>query len=217
MRKAMMTAVLVAMTAGAAVPADATTVIFKETFKGSQAFAEFFGSGSLTCANGTTGFVSIFGFLNGAQQVIIQTGTPTTIGNGVSIEVDSFFNTCTNQALSGEGQIVGGFTPPDTKLTSAAMAGTTSIQDFGGGPPVTLSLNVTLTGTGTTSQSKDNSHSKIIGSKEGPLSITQSHFANSNRSATLSGSLTVAGVPIDVQSFFGILVANDNSSMSVSK
>ena len=217
MRKGMMTAILVTTAIGAAAPADATTVIFKETFKGSQAFAEFFGSGSLTCADGSTGVVSVFGFLNGAQQIIIQTGQPTTMGNGVSIEMDSFFNSCTGQALSGEGQIVGGFTPPDTKLTSAAMAGTTSIQDFGGGPPVTLSLNVTLTGTGSTSQSKDNSHSKIIGSKAGPLNFSQSHFANSNRSATLSGSLTVAGVPIDVQSFFADLVANDNSSMSVSK
>ena len=217
MRKGMMAGVLVAAVVGSAVPAHATTVVFKETFKGSQGFAEFFGSGSLTCADGTTGVVSVFGFLNGAQQLIIQTGTPTTIGNGVSIEVDSFFNTCTNQAISGVGQIAGGFTPPDSKLTSAVMAGTATIQDFNGGPAVTLSLNVTLAGTGSTFQSKDNSHSKIVGSKAGPLSITQSHFANSNRSATLSGSLTIAGVPIDVQSFFAILVANDNSSMSVSK
>jgi len=217
MRKGMMTAILVTTAIGAAAPADAATVIFKESFKGSQGFAEFFGSGSLTCADGSQGFVSVFGFLNGAQQIIIETGLPQIIGNGVSIELDSYFNTCTNQALSGEGQIVGGFTPPNKQLSSAVMAGTTSIQDFGGGPPVTLSLNVTLTGSGPTSQSKDNSHSKIIGSKGGPLSITQSHFANSNRSATLSGSLTVSGVPIDVQSFFADLVANDNSSMSVSK
>lgn len=56
-----------------------------------------------------------------------------------------------------------------------------------------------------------------IGSKGGPLSISIDHFANSNRSGTAAGNLSLDGVAIDPQFFFAILIANDNASMTISK
>jgi hypothetical protein len=212
-----MTAVLVALSIGAAAPADATTEILKETFSGSQVIAGFFGSGSLTCPDGTPGFVSAFGSLTGALQITKSPGTPSSMSNGVFVEVDSFFNTCTGQGLSGSGGIPGGFTPPDKKLTSSAMSGSTLVQDFGSGLQIPVSVNVSVVGTGNLSQSKDNSQSKTVGSTGGPLSINHSHFANSNRSGTATGTITIDGTPIDAEFFFSLLIANDNSSMSVSK
>src|SRR5262249_34677302 len=137
--------------------------------------------------------------------------------NGVFLELDGFFNTCTGLAISGFGSIVNGFTPPDRRLTSAALVGTGSVQDFGSGATVSMTINVTVQGTGNTSQSKSNGQSKTIGSRGGPLEIDVSHFANTNRSGIATGTISVDGVAIDPQFFFAILIANDNSSTTISK
>lgn len=197
--------------------ANAATVVEQDTFIGSQVPVGFFGSGEVTCADGSHGFVSAFGSLTGAQQITRSTGTTKTISNGVFLEIDSFFNTCTGLAVSGFGSIVNGFTPPDKKLTSSALVGTGSVQDFGSGATVAVSIDITVTGTGNTSQSKSNSQSKTIGSHGGPLQINVSHFANSNRSGSASGTISIDGVAIDPQFFFAILIANDNSSTTISK
>jgi len=203
--------------AGQSERAFAATEVQRTTFSGSQAQVGFFGSGQLTCADGSMGFVSVTGFLNGAQQIFSTTGTPQTIGNGVYVEIDSFFNTCTGLALSGAGQIVNGFTPPDKKLTSARLAGTAQVQDFGTGATVPITLDVAISGDGTLTSSKANSHTKTVGDKGGPLSITTSHGASSNRSGTASGTMSIDGVAIDPQFFFAVLVANDNTTTTISK
>lgn len=197
--------------------AFAATDIQKVTFTGSQVIVGFFGSGEVTCADGTQGFVSAFGSLQGAEQIFRSTGTPQTLANGVFVEIDSYFNTCTNFALSGTGGVANALTPPDKKLTSASMVGTASVQDFGSGATIPVTFNVAVQGTGTLSQSKSNSHSKTLGAKGGPIMISQSHSANSNRSGTATGTMSVGGVAIDPQFFFSFLNLNDNSSMTISK
>jgi len=162
---------------GAGGHARAATVVQQVTFTGSQVPVGFFGSGEVTCADGTQGFVSAFGSLSGAQTVSRSTGTPQSFSNGVFVEIDSFFNTCTNQALSGTGGVANAFTPPDKQLTSAALVGTASVQDFSSGATIPVTFNVTVQGVGNTSQSKSNSQSKTIGAKGGPLVINVSHFA----------------------------------------
>jgi hypothetical protein len=208
---------LVAFIAGQGTSAFAATEVQHVTFTGSQVAVGFFGSGEVTCADGSQGFVSAFGSLSGAQQVTRSTGTPQTLSNGVFVEIDSYFNTCTNQALSGTGGIANGFTPPDKQLTSAALVGTASVQDFSSGATIPVSINITVQGVGNTSQSKSNSQSKTIGAKGGPLMINVSHFANSNRSGTATGTISIGGVAIDPQFFFAILIANDNASTSISR
>lgn len=197
--------------------AFAATDVQKFTFSGAQVNVGFFGSGEVTCADGTQGFVSAFGSLQGAEQISRSTGTPQTIANGVFVEIDSFFNTCTNLALSGSGGVANALTPPDKKLMSASLVGTASVQDFGSGAIIPVTFNVAVQGTGTISQSKSNGHSKTLGDKGGPIMITQNHSANSNRSGTATGTISVDGVAIDPQFFFSFLNLNDNSSLTVSK
>jgi hypothetical protein len=198
--------------------ARAATAVQRFTFSGSQVAVGFFGSGNLTCADGSTGVVAASGSLSGAEQITKSTGTPQTISNGVLVEVDFFVNTCTGVSLGGAtGSIVNGFTPPDKKLTSSTLAGSTTVQDFSTGATIPVSINVAVQGTGTLSQSKSISHSRTIGSKGGPLSITVDNSANSNRSGTATGTISLDGAAIDPQFFFAILIANDNSSMSISK
>ena len=197
--------------------AFAATDIQKFSFTGAQVSVGFFGSGEVTCADGTQGFVSAFGSLQGAEQIFRQTGTPTTLANGVFVEIDSFFNTCTNVGLSGSGGVANALTPPDKKLTSAAMVGSASVQDFGSGATVPVVFNVNVLGTGTATQSKSSGHSKTLGDKGGPIMITTSHSANTNRSGTATGTISIDGVAIDPQFYFSFLNLNDNSSTTISK
>jgi hypothetical protein len=80
-----------------------------------------------------------------------------------------------------------------------------------------VTFNITVAGTGAISQSKSNGQSKTIGAKGGPLMINVSHSANSNRSGTPTGTMSIDGIAIDPQFFFAILIANDNASTSISK
>jgi hypothetical protein len=203
--------------ASGSAPARAATDVQRFTFKGSQVFIAFMGSASITCADGTTGIAAANGFLNGAQQIISSTGTPTTVSNGVLVSL-TYFNSCTNAAVGfADGTIVNGLTPPDKNLNAAALAGSTVVQDVGSGQTVPVTINVSVVGDGTLSQSKSNSHGKIVGTKGGPLQISTSHFANSNRSGTASGTISVDGIALNPDFIFASLVANDNSSMTVSK
>src|SRR4051812_27551034 len=198
--------------------ADAAVVVQKVSFSGSQASVSFAGSASVTCADGSIGLVSAFGFLSGAQQIFSSTGQPTQMSNGIFVELDSYSNSCTNVFLGfAEGGIANGFTPPDTKLTSASLVGSTLVQDFSNGATIPFSVNITVLGTGQTNQSKANGHSKVTGSKGGPLTISHDHSANSNRSGTPTGTVTVGGVLLAPDFFFANLSINDNSSMTVSK
>jgi hypothetical protein len=209
---------LAVLIVGLSADARAATEVQRFTFRGSQAAVGFFGSGTTSCADGSTGIVAASGFLSGAEQITRSTGTPQTISNGVLVEVDFFVNTCTGQSLGGaEGSVLNGFTPPDKKLTSSSLIGSTSVQDFSTGATIPVSINVTVQGTGTLSQSKSNSHSRTIGSRGGPLTISVDHSANSNRSGTATGTMSLDGAAIDAQFFFAILSADDNSSMTISK
>jgi hypothetical protein len=206
-----------AVALGTSVPARAATVIARFTFANDQVSTRFSGSGPTTCSDGSPGFVAAGGTLFGAQTVQSQTDQPTFNSNGVVVLLDFYFNSCTGLSFSGAGQVVNGLTPPDKKLTSATMVGTAVVQDFGTGATIPVSFNVTVTGTGTLSQTKSNSKSRQIGTTGGPLFMSHDHQQNQNRQGTAEGTLSVDGVAIDPQFFFGLLNANDNSQLTISK
>jgi hypothetical protein len=211
------TFVAAAFIAGTTPQAHATE-IQRVSFSGSQAAVGFFGSTSVTCPDGAMGVVFAFGSLTGAQQIIASSGLPDIRSNGVFVEVDGYSNTCTGASLGfSEGGITGGFTPPDRHLTSAAIVCTTTIQDFGSGAVVSFSADVDVLGSGTTSTTKSNSHSKVVGSKTGPLQISMTHAQSSSRTADATGTILIEGVDINAQFFFAAMSSGDTASMSVAK
>lgn len=213
-----MLAATMAVVGGFVGTAQATTVIQQVSFSGQQAAFEFTASTSITCADGSTGVASAFGFVSGAEQIFNSTGSPQSISNGVLMEVDSYFNSCTGVFFSGDGSVPGGFTPPDKKLDSAAMQGNGFVQDFGSGNLFAFSLDVSIVGSGATSSEKSNSHSKITGTTHGNVSISHSKEANSNRQGTATGTITVDTVTFpSFDTFFVELISNSSSSLSVSK
>ena len=77
-------------------------VVDSQSFKGSQAATSFSGSVTIACAAAGSGTVSASGFTLGIPARSPKTtGSPTTVNNGVFIEVDTYSNTCTGATLSG--------------------------------------------------------------------------------------------------------------------
>jgi hypothetical protein len=212
---------IMALAGGAAVPAHATTVIEQSTFSGTQASFFLSTSTSITCSDGVTpGVAELVAFVSGAQQVSTSRGTPQSLGNGTLVEVEFFFDSCTGAFFfGGDAGIANSFTPPDTKLTSASMVGSGTAEDFNSPPDfLDVAVNVSMVGTGSTSSEKASSHSKLTGTLHGNLNISHSQSANSNREATVSGTITAGGVTFDAsQAFVGELISNSSSSISVSK
>ena len=193
------------------------TVVSKTKFSGSQASLSFFASTTLTCADGTTADASAFGSLSGAQNVSKIKGSGKSSSNGVNVDVFAFSNGCKGQNLSLSGGIANAFSPPNKKLASAAMDGDGFAQDFDSGVQVVIDVDVTLEGTGPISASSSSSHTKTAQGPEGPVLITTTRSANSNRSATATGTLAIDGVvfPIDVTD--AILLSNHNSEIDIQK
>ena len=203
--------------AGLSAPARAATEIQRITFKGVQANTSFTISSNITCADGSDGIVIANGGLSGAEQVFATTGMPTFMSNGVTVDL-SYFNSCTGTTIGfGSGGVANALTPPNKKLDSATLAGTATVQDFGSGVTVPVVFNVTLVGDGNTNQNKSNSKSKLVGSTGGPLQISISHSANSNRTATASGTISIEGFALNPDFGFAILNVNDNSQKTISK
>jgi hypothetical protein len=208
---------LVAFVVGVSETARAAE-IQRVSFEGSQAVAGFFGSASITCGDGSPGFVSAFGSLSGAEQIFASTGSPPSMANGVFVQVDSYSNSCTGVILGGaSGGITDGFTAPDKKLSSATMSGSTVVQDFGTGAQVPVSVNVTIIGSGQITQSKSHNKTTLRGSTGGPVQVTMDRSANANRTGTPEGTISIDGVDIAPEFFFGILVSNNSATRTVTK
>lgn len=202
---------------GLSAPAKAATEIQRITFKGVQANTSFTISSNVACPGGGDGIVIANGSLSGSEQVFATTGLPTFMSNGVVVDL-SYFNSCTGTTIGfGSGGAPNTLTPPNKKLESAAMVGSATVQDFGSGLTVPVVFNVTLVGDGNTNQSKSNSKSKFVGSTGGPLQISISHGANSNRSASATGTISIEGFALNPDFGFGIMNVNDNSQKTISK
>lgn len=211
-------ATVVALTTIAGIAHASPAIVMKEKFSGSQAFALFQINQSITCAGGGTGSVFAFGNVSGADQIITQKGSPQINGNGTFVEIDSYSNTCTGTNFgSAAGAVANGYVPPDNKLTSARTTGSGFIQDFSTALAYSVTLNLTFTGIGPTNESKSNSMSRTISATGKPLTIQHSHFENENRGALVSGTITLEGFQLSPVTFFGDLVANDNSEVTVTK
>jgi hypothetical protein len=187
------------------------------SFAGTGATVQFFGSAAITCGNGSPGFVGAFGSLLGAEQVSRMTGVPTVISNGLFVQIDSYSNSCTGQVIgSSNGFIENAFQPLDKKLTSTVMVGSVVVQDFNTGEQISVSVDVDVIGDGQLSQSKGNSKSSVRGSKGGPITVTQTRSANSNRTGFAQGTITIDGVTI-VPDFFSFLFGTSNATHTISK
>jgi hypothetical protein len=192
----------------------AKVTVDRARFVGKQASVSFSAEEDIKCANGSVGHVSAAGFLAGSDQMTRGTGTPKTVSNGVFVEIDTYKNSCTGVAFSFlTGGIAGGFTPPSFRLNSAALDGSTTVQDFDTGQTYPVSADVVFEGFGPLSVSRDSSKTKNVDSAGHVVSVTFVRSVATSRAADASGTVTIAGVTLSpVFSGAGL---NDNSNLQI--
>jgi hypothetical protein len=198
--------------------AEAVTTT-RTSFVGKQVSTFFFASTELDCG-GDAGIqeASVFGFIAGASSVTHDEPGPRTISNGVVISIFSFSNPCTGQNVSGDAQIVNGLRGPNPNLKSATLAGSTTLQDFSDpNNPIPVSLDITVTGTSPLSSSGGTTQTRTADGPGGPFTITITRGAFTNRSGTVSGTLTIAGVTFDLTGQPGELISNTTTVVTISK
>ena len=204
-------------TTGLAYSAQAKTVD-KQKFKGSQAATSFSANNALTCADGTTGTVFSSGFLSGSDSISKETGTPKTVTNGIFVEVDIYSNTCTGVNFNfGDGSIANGYTPPNKKLNSAGLEGSTTVQDFDTGNTIPVVLDLVIEGTGPLTATKAHSKTRTVEGKNGPVTITTTTSANSNRDGVVSGTLSIDGTELDATFSPTTLSSNGSTEITIEK
>ena len=181
----------------------------KSTFKNTQIslFAPL--ETTIDCGNGTTSTATAFVFLSGGSFV-----NPFGSGSGTSVDVFGFSNGCTGQSFGdASGFIQGGITGPNQPLTSAELTGTVNADvDFGAGGTVPISLDLTFTGDGPLSSSRDTTETKTATTPSGPFTITIQRGAFRNRSADVTGTITIDGVVFPVDLTNGATLLDNNST-----
>ncbi len=190
----------------------------KQKFKGSQTATSFTVNEALTCADGTSGSVFASGFLSGSDSISKETGTPKTTSNGVFVELDIYSNSCTGVNFNfGDGSIPEGYTPPNKRLNSAGLMGTTSVQDFDTGRTISIAIDLVVEGTGPITASKSHSRTRTVQTPGGPITINIDTSANSNRSGDVSGTLSIDGTEFDATYSSTTLSTNASTEITINK
>jgi hypothetical protein len=195
--------------------AHAAKSVDKESFKGSQASTSFSSTTSTTCADHSKGTVTANGFITGSDSISKETGSPKTVTNGVSVELDNYSNSCTGASVGfGDGTAANGYTPPNKKLNSAGLEGTVPVQDIDSGYTATVVLDLVIEGTGPISAEKSHSRTRTVQGKKGPVTIEIDTSADSNRSGVVSGTISIDGVELDA-TFDGPTTLSSNASKEI--
>jgi hypothetical protein len=181
----------------------------KSTFKNTQLSVFTSLETTIDCGNGTTSTATASVFLSGGSFV-----NPFGTGSGTSVDVFGFSNGCTGQSFGdAEGFIQGGIIGPNQPLTSAQLTGSVDANvDFGAGGTVPISLDLTFTGDGPLSSSRATTETKTATTPGGPFTITIQRGAFRNRSADVTGTITIDGVVFPVNLTNGATLLDNNST-----
>jgi hypothetical protein len=190
-------------------------VVSKVTFKNTQLATFAFLETTIICADQTEGVVSTGVFISGGSF-----DNPFGSGEGTSIDIFGFFNSCTGESFNfANGFITGGITGPNQPLTSAQLSGSTLANvDFQSEVTVPVSLDLTFTGNGTLSASRGATQTRTVETPGGPFTITIQRGAFRNRTADVEGTITIDGIvfPIDIE-FGATLLDNSSTVITVTK
>ncbi len=193
--------------------AQAATTIDVTKQQGSSVFTSFSASTTITCADGSSGEVDAFGSFSGSDSLTQQTGTPRSFSDGVLVEIDEYFNSCTGAFASGLGSISNGYIPPDKTLRVARMIGKTTFQDFSSAQTFPVAINLKVEGTGPITASRDNT----VSHGSGPISVSVTHTASASRQGIVTGTIAIDGVELDATFSTTTLYANTQSTITVTK
>jgi hypothetical protein len=198
--------------------ARAAAKVEKDKFKGVQVATQFSIDASVTCADGSEGNVSAGGFVAGSETITKQTGSPKTVSNGVFLEIDSYFNSCTGTSFGfGDGGIADGFAAPNRKLDSAGFEGTAVVLDFDTGAELAVSLELVVVGTGPVTSSKSTTKTKTVSCPHGAVTITINRTASANREGMASGTIGIEGFELTPTFSSTTLSDSSNTDITIQK
>ena len=193
--------------------ANAKTTVEVDKSQGSNVQTSFTASADITCPDKSAGSVFALGFISGSDSIQKTSGSPRTVSDGVFVEVDEYVNSCTGAFASGTGGIPNGYVPPNKKLMSARLVGSTTFQDFNSGQTFPISMNIMVTGSGPLTASKDNTVSHGSGS----ITLTVSHTASASREGIVTGTLSIDGIELDASFSTTTMFANTSTTITVEK
>jgi hypothetical protein len=111
------------------------------------------------------------------------------------------------------GGIANGLTPPDRRLNSAGLNGTTLVQDPGSGVQISVKLDVVIEGIGPLNASSSSTKTRTVA----PVTITITNSSSANRDGVGSGTITIDGVELDPTFTSTTLSDNANSVITIEK
>ncbi len=213
MTKLSLTLAMVLATSALASGAHAATTVDVSKQQGSNVFTSFSSSTPITCTDGTTGEIDVFGSVSGSDSLSKEIGSPRSFSDGVLVEIDEYVNSCTGAFVSGLGNIQNGYVPPDKKLRMARLTGSTTFQDFTTGQTYPVSIDLKVEGTGPITASKDNT----VSHGSGPFTVTVMHTASASREGIVTGTISIAGVELNATFSTTTLFASTLSTITVTR
>lgn len=195
-------------------------VVQKVKFKGSQVFAEFFGSSTIDCdglgPGVATGELSVNGFLSGSTNITKTKGSPKSLAKGVNATV-FLFNGCTDEFRVLEGGGAGIYRGPGRGLASASFDGEITVQDFGDGATFDLDIDVRVVGVGPIEAGGSKTHSRTVNTETGSVTITHTQVTSATRAGAATGTLSIDDQALATEFFNVTLSASSDSTLTIEK
>ncbi len=202
------------LSASTAAHARAQSAAQVSSFKGTQASTFVVFGPTVVCADGSVGTVNGFAFISASDSISQSPGAPKSISSGGSIDIFDYFDSCTGTSIGfGIAGFSGGYTAPNAHLDSAAITGSTFVQNLDDGSTYPISLNLVFTGSGAVQTSRGTSVSHDVPG----YSVIVSHGASSSRNAGITGTITINGVEPDASYSSNTLVSNTRGQTIVQK
>jgi hypothetical protein len=164
------------------------------------------------CADGSVGSVNGFGFVFASESVSHQPGGAPAINNGVSIDIFDYFNSCTGDFIGfGVAGFANGYRGPNPALISAAISGSTLVQDLDTGASLPITLNLVFSGQGPVSSSKGTTVTHDVPG----FSVIVQRGSFPSRSAGVTGTITINGLEPDASFSSSTLAGNSSATVTV--
>jgi hypothetical protein len=183
------------------------------SFKNTQASSFIVFGPSVVCPDGSVGTASGFGFISGSDSISHDPGSPKSFGNGGDLSVFDYSDSCGNTVGFGDAFISGGYTPPDKQLDSAAISANTTIQDFDFFHEYLVTVNLVFTAQGPLSTD----HGTSVTHDVSGVRVWVIHGSSSNRSAGVTGTITINGAEPEATYSSTTILSNSNGQTIVQK
>jgi len=199
--------VLACVLSAFAAQARAQTVAQVSSFKGTQASTFVVFGPTVICADGSVGTANGFGFISGSESISHSPGSPKSISNGGFIEIFDYSDSCTGTFIGfGIAGLSGGYTAPNHNLESAALSGSTFVQDLDTGASYPISVDLVFTA----NDPLQTTRGTTVSHDYPGYTVVVNRGASSFRDAGVTGTITINGLEPDAS--YSSTAINSNTS-----